>query len=147
RRAADALAALPPAVSPALPAAMTTERLEAWLADRERALETRTELRRARRERDAARADAAAARATLAGALDAAAVRYPAEAGFEALLKLAGEAVERDVGRRALHAAVTACRDDAATRQRALAAATAADAEWQAGWTQACAGCWLGEAG
>src|SRR5690606_21298817 len=92
QRASAALAALPPAVSPALPAAMTTERLEAWLADRERALETRAELRRARRERDAAKADAAAARATLAGALDAAAVRYPAEAGFEALLKLAGEA-------------------------------------------------------
>jgi len=143
----DAVAATVGTISPDLPAAMTAEQLEDWLARRGRALEARDELRRAERDLQEAETGAATARATLAGALDAAGVSHPPEAGFDALMASAAVAVERDTELRSLIATVTACRADATARERALTKAVAADTEWRAAWSQACSGCWLGDGG
>lgn len=147
RDLADAVAAAVATISPDLPPAMTLEQLEDWLTRRARALEARAELRRAERDLQAAEADAATARATLAEALDAAGVGHPPEAGFESLMASASAAIARDTELRSLTAAVTACRADAAARERALAKAMVADAEWQAAWSRACSSCWLGDGG
>lgn len=141
------IAAVVGALSPDLPPAMTVEQLESWLARRERALEVRAELRQAERDFREAKADAGAARAALASALEASGIRPAAEAGFEALMVLAGQAIERDAELRALRATVEACETDAAARERALAEAEAADAGWQAAWARACSACWLGDGG
>lgn len=143
----EAIAASVGAISPELPTAMSVEQLESWLTRRERVLEARAGLGQAERDLREAKADAGTARAALAGALEAAGIRPAAEAGFEALMVLAGQAVERDAELRALSAAVAACSADLAARERALAEATAADVDWQAAWARACSACWLGDGG
>jgi len=143
--ALDELAGLVAAVSPGLPGGMTLAQLEVWLARRDRALEVRTELRLAERALRDAEADAETARTTLRSALDAAGVRYGDDDGFDALMVLAQQALDREATLKGLRAAVEAGRADAQARRQAVLDARTVDADWSAQWAEVCSACWLGE--
>jgi len=143
--ALEELAGLIASISSELSGGMTIAQLDAWLAHRDRALEVRTELRRAERALRDAETDAGTARTTLRGALDAAGVRYGEDDGFEALMVLAQQALDREATLEGLRSAVETGKADVGARQQALRGARDADGNWMAQWVEACSTSWLAE--
>ena len=84
------------AVAPLLPGETSLPRLEAWLVRRDKALETRGNLKQAERDARDAEADAEILRTRLIGALRAASVRHDADAPLDVLRGAAEAAVARD---------------------------------------------------
>jgi uncharacterized protein YhaN len=143
-----AVAAALGAMTPSLPEGTTLAQLEAWLARRDKALEVRARLREAEQDFDEAERDIAAARAALSAALAAAGgAGHNVDAGLDALLAAAQSVLEGEAELKKLRHAVEERERELQLRERTLAKATEADAAWQAGWTKACASCWLAKDG
>ena len=130
---------LPPDTSPA--------RLETWLGARERALETRAELRQAERDLREAQSDAQAARIRILDALVAAGVAHDSDAGLDALRAVAQAAIKRAADRTTLQNRVKEVAKLVERRRREWEQAAAGDQAWRIDWTRVCGACWLGAAG
>ncbi len=138
RIAAAVASFLPPDVSPTW--------LESWLAARDRALETRTELRQAERDLAEAQSDASAARDRMRDALRAAGVAHADDAGLDALRLNAQAAIKRAADRATLQSQIKERAQLVTRRQREWEQASAADEAWRTAWTAVCGACWLGTA-
>jgi uncharacterized protein YhaN len=144
QRVRDEIAA---AVAPFLPGSVSVDQFEAWLAKRDKALETNEQLRQAGRELRDAEAYAVDARQRLIRALDAAGVPHDPDASIDALRAMAQAMLDSETQLKALRTEVERCQRNAKLRERNHATATARDQEWQAAWQTVCSGCWLGETG
>lgn len=122
-------------------------RLERWLAARNSALEAWQVVGEAERELQDTEADAAAAVKRLQAGFTAAGIPFDADASLEILLGTAQLAVDGNTRLMTLAEAVEHAKRELRHRQRAAAEARAAEQAWEASWTKACAGCWLGQAG
>ena len=134
------------AMAPVLPDSGSLVQFEGWLEKRRQALEIRAALKQEERALRQAEADGTAARRRLLDALAAAGVAHDAAAPLDALRATAQGALDRETALQGLRAAVEQRRRDVKARERAMAGATAREAEWEAAWRAACAGSWLGEA-
>jgi uncharacterized protein YhaN len=134
-------------ISAALPGDISPERLDAWIASRELALEALAAVREVERDRSAAKADGDANVERLKATLGVAGVSYASDAAFEHLMALAQASVDRATE-------VKQFRRDFDERQRALSdrgrlleQASAEDRNWNSEWAAACSTCWLGDGG
>jgi uncharacterized protein YhaN len=132
------------AIAPSLPRGMDVGALEAWLARRVRALETRTAIQTAERDVQDAEADALSVRTRLAAALTSNGIAYEADANVDTLILQAEAAVTREAEVRGLITAVADRRRDLKNCQDDVARAEAAEREWNDRWEAACSTCWLG---
>ncbi|HEX5418863.1 MAG TPA: AAA family ATPase [Gammaproteobacteria bacterium] len=135
------------AISPALPQDLSLPGLEAWLERREKALDTRTALKQAERDFEAARACGEETRKQLAEALDSAGVPYDADASIHALMAAAQAALDRETELKALRRAIEERERDATARELSSEQAAAAERDWSRRWMECCSGCWLGDRG
>lgn len=133
------------AATPFLPAGVSVDQFEAWLAKRDKALETNEQLQESRRDLREADADAADARQRLIGALDAAGVPRDPDASVDTLRAMAQGMLDSETQLKGMRIAVERCQRNVKLRERNHAAATVRDQEWQAAWQTVCSGCWLGE--
>ncbi len=144
---ADALARALDQIGLDLAVPVTPSWLLAWLARREKALESWHLLRQAEREEAEAQADAARLRDQLAEALALAGLPPHANAALEALVSAAQAAIDSEAQAHLLGQAVAGAEREVRTRELAVQRSSLADKTWQAAWRQACAACWLGEEG
>ena len=119
--------------------------IEAWLARREKVLEIREDVLTAERELREAKADAQETYDRLKAALDAVGLSYNPEPGFEGLLRVAQEILDREGETRALRAAAAERRRELLQRERAGEQAHADEQAWSGSWVKVCRGCWLGD--
>jgi uncharacterized protein YhaN len=135
------------AVAPFLPGSVSVDQFEAWLAKRDKALETNEQLQQSRRELRDAEAYTADARQRLISALDAAGMPHDPDASVDALRAMAQAMLDGETQLTALRTEAERCQRNAKLRERNHTTATMRDQEWQAGWQTVCSGCWLGETG
>ncbi|CEJ11056.1 hypothetical protein BN1110_01342 [bacterium YEK0313] len=138
---ADAARAMSPcfAPAPALPV------LEDWLSRRKSALEAREALRSAERDLRAIVAEAAAETDRLCAAVGRAGLAIAPDAGFDAVLSAAQEALDGEAELRRLRAERDERQRHLGLRERAAAEAAAALRDWTEAWETTCRSCWLGE--
>jgi uncharacterized protein YhaN len=132
-------------IIPLLSGGTSIAQFEAWLGQREKALETRKSLRQAERDLEEAESDAADARRRVAEALDTVQVGYDADAGFDALRVIAQGVLDREAALKALRTELEERRRDVKARERNLATALERDRAWCAAWGEACSNSWLAE--
>ena len=144
QQARDDIAA---AVAPFLPAGASVDQFEAWLAKREKALETSEKLKQAWRDLHEVEADAADARQRLIEAMAGAGVRHAPDASGDTLRATAQVVLDRETQLKGLRTAVEQSRRNLKLRERNHAVASQRDRAWHAEWQTICSGCWLGEAG
>jgi len=135
------------ALSPLLPTDWSLSQLEAWLVRRETALAARERLRAAERDQRQADGEGAAVADGLASALAALGRGVSGRADLPALIAAADAARAEAAELRLRRKTWDERRQEAGSRDRALARAEAARQAWDAAWAEACAGCWLGEGG
>ncbi len=131
--------------APSLVAPLSLSEFEDWLARRDKALEAREAALIAERDLRAAQSDAREAVDRLKAALEEAGATSEAEAGFDTLLAQAQEKVDREAEVRRLRTTLNERQRDVKLRQDQAEQAGADDQAWTAGWTSACAECWLSE--
>ena len=119
-------------------------RFEAWLADRERALQAGVELKAAERDLAGREAALAQGRDSLVQALRAAGLASADDDALDHLTARAEAAIERIDTEAQLAERVHERRSDLEHRAREQAEADAHQARWDASWTDACATSWLG---
>ncbi|MGD0433681.1 MAG: AAA family ATPase [Acetobacteraceae bacterium] len=142
QRICDEIAA---AVAPLLPGAVSVDQVEAWLAKRDKALETNEQLQQSRRDLREVEADSAEARLRLVNAFDAASIPHEPDASVDALRAMAQAMLDSETRLKGLRTAVERCQRNVKLRERNHTTATVRDQEWQAAWQTVCTGCWLGE--
>ena len=121
--------------------------LRAWLGERDKALDQRTELRQS--ERDLKVADEAQTdlRNRLVRALEAAGETVRSEMSLTDLLELGQTLVDGEVRMAGARKRLEECRSETRRRETVLQAAEEAAERWQTDWAEACSRCWFGEAG
>jgi uncharacterized protein YhaN len=137
------IAAAAALVSPRWAETATIARLEMWLRDRDKALESLRAVRLAESEERAAQADGEAAQSRLRNALRTAGVAFDENADFDALFAAAQDAVRRADQADAVRRQIEARMRELRAREAALAVAEAEDEKWRRAWVAACEGTWL----
>ncbi len=130
---------------PSLVVPLSLSEFEDWLARRDKALEAREAALIAERDLRAAQSEVREAVDRLKAALEEAGATCEADAGFDTLLAHAQEKVDRAAEVRRLRTTLSERQRDVKLRLDQAERAGADDQAWTAGWTSACAACWLGE--
>jgi uncharacterized protein YhaN len=141
------LAGMVAALSPSLPQDWRPEQILTFLEARTKAIELLRSIDTGERELAEAEADGEALRRRLADALDAAGVAAAKDAPVVSLASAAQAHLDRMARVDGLRRAVEDGHTDVERLRRACVKAEAAVEAWDAAWTAACRGCWLGAGG
>ena len=135
------------AMTPSLPKDMSLPQLETWLAEREKVLESFTEIKKADREIEAAEKDGKRIRSKLIEALRAVGIDSEPDEGVDTLRSLAQEMIDRETELETLHAEVNKEKHGVDVRTRKVEREKKIDKNWTRRWEKLCTDCWLGNEG
>jgi uncharacterized protein YhaN len=132
-------------ISPVMIVEWSPAQLLTWMSLRDKALETLALLDQTARDIHEAETDSSQINDKLRDAMSRAEVPFEPSAGPADLAIEAQTAVDRSVQIQTLRQVVSACERDVRRRELAVQKAAIADENWRTSWSEACAGCWLGE--
>ena len=118
-----------------------------WIERRDDVLKVRQELLDAQADLTEAVDDQTRAMRDLREALSESSIPFAADDGFEKLIGIGQEAADADMRLSGLRSKEAECARELADRAAALATASSKEEAWARDWRQACAACWLGDAG
>ena len=143
----DKVSAAVRAMTPSLPEDMSLSRLERWLAERGKALESLSEAKNADREVKVAEEDGERIRTKLIEALRTIGVDSEPDVSIDTLTSLAQEIIDKKTELETLRSGVRECRSEVDIRTCKVDKEKEAEKNWNQHWAELCAGCWLGEDG
>ncbi|PTW59790.1 uncharacterized protein YhaN [Breoghania corrubedonensis] len=142
----DEIAASLRKCDPAL-ADFTPATLRAWLGERDKALELRTDLRQSERDLTVAAEEQADVRQRLVRALEDAGATVGGDTSLTDLLERGQTLVDGEARMAGARKRLEECRSETRRREAALQVAEEAAERWQKDWSDACSRCWFGEVG
>lgn len=133
------------AMAPSLPQNWSLPKLESWLGNRAKALESLAVAEKAEREEREAEQDGERVRCKLINAANAAGIDFAADTSTETLICLTQTAIDREVELGALRSEVDDRKRNVDAREHKAQKAKETERDWNESWEEVCARCWLGK--
>ena len=134
-------------IDPSLPQNWSLVKLETWLVNRSKALETFTSVEKAQRNALEAEQHGKSIRRKLTDAASANGIEFSSDASVETLITLLKTAIDREEVLKRLRSEVVEQEREVTARKRKAERARDAEHAWNESWAKNCSGNWLGNKG
>ena len=139
------IAAAIQAIAPSLLQNWSLPKLQSWLGNKDKALESLAAVEKAKREEREGERDGKTIRRKLLDVASAAGIDVAQDANTEMLISIVQAAIDRDAELRALRSEVDERKRDVGARGRRVQKSKEVEQDWNESWEELCTGCWLGQ--